>query len=319
MYNLLLLSLFAPLLLGQTFSPPGWVSSANLNGKLYCARASDRATSQIVASPVPSNTIWQITSLCETTNGGLVNPDDCHFSILNTAAAFGLSVLYWQQASYWGGVNGANRRSTSTSTDAILSRIPAHIPISNVKLNKSPMPVRRAKRNAEEFNVFYNGSLPLTFIIHHQLNSTRRSSAPKEIPLFAATDGQNMYLTHITPFNSTPAASSLAKRSGFDGFNYVGTGGLKLQTMSDPVSQWTDVWNWMNTPTEAGNQTPYDVVLDQAQTAGWLGHSFLTFVHDSQTGKGDNGQWAMEGEVGSFGTDWDPNWNWCFGVYPQNC
>lgn len=96
----IMLSLFSALaFLLVTFSAsanafyPAWQAPRNLNGQLYCARAYDRAVSEIVTSPVPANTIWQITSLCKTTNGGLVNPSVCQESIITTGAAFGLAVV----------------------------------------------------------------------------------------------------------------------------------------------------------------------------------------------------------------------------------
>ena len=27
-----------------------------------------------------------------------------------------------------------------------------------------------------------------------------------------------------------------------------------------------------------------------------------------------SGQWAMEAETNGFGSNWEDNWNWCFGV-----
>lgn len=221
--------------------------------------------------------------------------------------------LYWEQATWWGGVNGPNRfrrsidAATSTAqTDDFLSRIPVHIPISNVKLNNAPLSTSRQKRDADEYNVFYNGSLPLTFIMHHPVNSTAAGitnrDTPETLPMFAATDGTKLYLTHIIPLNfSTAAALDLSlnkeKRSGYNGYNYIGTGGLKIQSNSDPVAAWGDVISWLDAPSEINGWSPFQIFMDFAFVSSWIGHSFMTFIHDKGTGKGYNGQFVIEGET----------------------
>ncbi|KAF8860732.1 hypothetical protein BDZ45DRAFT_724448 [Acephala macrosclerotiorum] len=293
---------------------PTWTGfSLPLHAQLYCARAYDRASSQIAYSQGP-NQIWQITALCKNSQGGLVNQDECHHSVVTTGIAMALSVLYWEQATWWGGVNGPNRfrrsidAATSTAkTDDFLSRIPDHIPISNVKFNNAPLPASRQKRNADEYNVFYNGSLPLTFIMHHPITSTaagiKGRDTPETLPMFAATDGTKLYLTHIIPLNTSTASSfgipttPISSRSGYNGYNYIGTGGLKIQSNSDPVATWGDVMSWLDAPSEINGWSPFQIIMNFAFVSSWIGHSFMTFVHDKGTGKGYNGQFVIEGET----------------------
>lgn len=72
---------------------PTWTGfSLPLQAQLYCARASDRASSQIAYSQGP-NQIWQITALCKNSQGGLVNQDECHHSVVTTGIAMALSVV----------------------------------------------------------------------------------------------------------------------------------------------------------------------------------------------------------------------------------
>ena len=175
--------------------------------------------------------------------------------------------------------------------------------------------------------MWYNGSLPLTFVVHHQLGKVVGDEGESEIgqesegegvgegertvPLFAATDGSQMFLTHIQPIpqaspnpenssnSNSPIDSHLPSpelntRSGWNGYNHVGAGGIKLLCNSDPVATWSDVFAWLNSNTEPGGSRPYDALLGMASQGGYLGHSLLRDVHDA-AGKGFNGQFGMVG------------------------
>ncbi len=201
--------------------------------------------------------------------------------------------------------------------DDFFSRLPDHLSVSDIKVHGTALPasslspsLHRRKSGAEEYNVFYNGSLPLTFMVHHTTTPSAAASdsisdaAETEqhiVPLFAATDGAKMWLTHITPIGHVTAAGTLKARSGFNGYNHVGAGGIKLLGNSDPVATWADTTTWLNGRTEAEGFQPYDYVHTMADTGTFIGHSLVNNVHDA-SGWGFNAQFAMEGinHVSSF-------------------
>jgi hypothetical protein len=223
--------------------------------------------------------------------------------------------MRWRSATTWASVGGPgaqfkSKRSQQAAANTILSSLPPHLEISNVKLSNSPLNLDKngrklLRRDAEEYNVFYNGSLPLTFMLHHPVATSRKalgksevSESDQHIPLFIATDGSKLYLTHIEDLNSTSSDLPLNSRSGYNGYDKVGMGGLKIESNSDPVTTWDQVLNWLEAPTEGGNYLkPYDSFLAGGNYGMFVGHSFVQDAHNMNTGWMYNGQWAMEGET----------------------
>jgi hypothetical protein len=104
------------------------------------------------------------------------------------------------------------------------------------------------------------------------------------------------------------------------GFTHVGKGGVKVQcnskyaTMTD-----TQVQEFMDEPVGPNTKKAgLDFFLDIVNYSNFAGFSFSEWIKDDKRNYLD-GQWAMEGETNGFGSNWESNWNWCFGVYPTNC
>lgn len=198
------------------------------------------------------------------------------------------------------------------AADDFFSHLPDTLSISNIKIQGKPLPaspsarsLHRRKSGAQVYNVFYNGSLPLTFMVHRSTSASVPASASADddqteqhfVPLFAATDGAKMWLTHVAPIShvaSAPGFGALEARDGYDEYNHVGAGGIKLLANSDPVATWDDVMNWLNSRTEDGGTTPFQYVSTMASFGTYVGHSFVHSVHGVD-GWGYNAQFAMEG------------------------
>jgi hypothetical protein len=75
--------------------------------------------------------------------------------------------------------------------------------------------------------VYYNGSLLFTFVIHHTA-----SDGITVLPLFFATDSYSAEIGYISNSSNN---GTLSTRSGFNGYNYLYTGGLYVEANSDPT------------------------------------------------------------------------------------
>ena len=133
-------------------------------------------------------------------------------------------------------------------------------------------------------------------MVHHKTVSVNENeNVGHSVPLFAATDGARMWLTHIKPIPQ-PASGSLKARSGYNGYNHVGAGGIRLLGNSDPIATWDDTLGWLNGHTEVGRLRPYDYLLAMANLGTYLGHSLRNNVHDTEGNAwGYNGQFGMQG------------------------
>ena len=134
-------------------------------------------------------------------------------------------------------------------------------------------------------------------MVHHKsLSVNENDNDGHSVPLFAATDGAQMWLTHIRPIPQ-PASGYLKARSGYNGYNHVGAGGIRLLGHSDPIATWDDTLGWLNGHTEAGGLRPYDYLLAMANLGTFLGHSLRNNVHDTAGNAwGYNGQFGIQGE-----------------------
>jgi hypothetical protein len=226
----------------------------------------------------------------------------------------GLAVVTYQSTGTW------TKRDTYHA-DNVFSRIPDTIKITDVKILGDPIIAnatssslrrRQLHEDDEPIHVNYNGSLPLTFVMHHELGNSNGDT----VPLFVATDGSGMQIYHIEPVDEVAGhengTQTLRTRNGFNGYNHIGTGGIKLQGNSDPIAYWDDVQNWLNRYSNYG--TLYDIVA-QSKSSIWMGHALS---HEKAGGKYD-GQFIIEGETVPFGGEWERGWNWCFGVHPTEC
>ncbi|KAL2072045.1 hypothetical protein VTL71DRAFT_11388 [Oculimacula yallundae] len=327
-------------LLPSTYArtPTQWPSFLAPSTKLSSTKLRSRSQSMFVSSGAIAPHIADIIGTCKTQQGGIVPKEECVYSVLATGVCMGLSVLAYQTPTYWAGAfgpNGNNKRSSSipdsslssaavAAVDEFFSLLPDHLSISSIRINGAALPaslesrsLHRRKETEEEYRVFYDGALPLTFMVHHEMKmggsggSESRSESESEInreelndtinhtiPLFAATDGTTLYLAHIQPIPVPPNTSPIHPRSGYNGYNHIGTGGILLLGNSDPVSTWSETMSWLNGRTEANGLRPYDYLLATASAGDFLGHSFVENVRvDGKGEKGFNGQWGMVGEV----------------------
>ncbi|EKD17662.1 uncharacterized protein L3040_003543 [Drepanopeziza brunnea f. sp. 'multigermtubi'] len=344
--RLSILPLLAVVAGGDAKTPSRWSGYMNPQTPINTSRMVDSSPSLLVGSYL-NNTphLTDIIGTCKNQQGGIVVRSDCQRSVLSIGMAMGLSVLSWKTTDWWAGAfgpNGSNRKRALDAADDFFSHLPDSLAISNIKIQGTALPasstarsLHRRKSGAEEFCVFYNGSLPLTFMVHHQVKTPTSAATDAVadaaaatvadqhfIPLFVATDGSKMLLTHVAPISQlapAPGAGTLKARSGFDEYNHVGAGGIKLLANSDPVASWADVMNWLNSRTENGGTTPYQSVYSIAAFGNYLGHSLVNTVHDGKSAWGYNAQFAMEGFDHGFAPDWEDDFNWCFGAYPTNC
>ncbi|PBP21118.1 hypothetical protein BUE80_DR008005 [Diplocarpon rosae] len=326
----LLLLLLLTIVYART--PSSWSSLITPRTAINTSHMVDRSASVLVAGSA-NNTpnLNDIIGTCKNQQGGIVPKAECQRSVLSVGVGMGLAALSYRSTNYWAGAfgpNGNNKRALE-ATDDFFSRLPDHLSISNIKIQGTSLPVsprsrsihlQRRNAGADEINVFYNGSLPLTFMVHRQTRSTNETEQ-HSVPMFAATDGSRMWLTHVRPLAHLTITSDtgiVEARSGYDGYNHVGAGGIKLLGNSDPVATWNDTTAWLNTATEDGGYSPFDYVSAMANVGTVVGHSLISNVHDER-GWGYNAQFAMEGYDHAFSPDWEEDFNWCFGAYPTNC
>lgn len=265
----------------------------------------EKATSLLVAASGGSAHIFDIIRACRTQEDEDRDEYECAESITASAFAMGISVLAYRKEGFWS-------KRDLTSVEELFALIPDHIEISNVKLHGQPVEAaaisRMRKRDLESttqdpVSVLYNGSLPLTFLLHQPINGSNTT-----VPIFHATDGSHAQIHHIIPLNQT----GLHRRVGFNGYTHIGAGGLKVQSNSDTTAAWNDVMTWLNYG--GGNTPPMSIILDMEKESYMMGHAFTTKV-----GGFKDGQFAMEEESNGFGNNFEDDWNWCWGAYPTNC
>jgi hypothetical protein len=206
----------------------------------------------------------------------------------------------------------------TTGADLILAPFQDDVKITDVKVmgenigwvGSNTILARRTQNHAP-INVFYNGTLPLTFIWHHDLSTVSNSTGT--IPLRIATDGTNFAIQHIKKINNT----DLQRRTGLpDTTNHLGVGGVKIEAQpNNAVSTYQDVVNWLGGDSIG---TPAYYLYYHTRISNWVGFAFDDWVIDVTGGRTD-GQWLMRVETAGFGLNFEGNWNWCFGVNPNNC
>ncbi|CAL3968991.1 unnamed protein product [Diplocarpon coronariae] len=330
-------SLFSSLLLlilGLVYArtPLSWSFLITPRTPTNTSRMVDSSPSILVAGSA-NNTphLNDIIGTCKNQQGGIVLKAECQRSVLSVGVSMGLAALSYRSTNYWAGAFGphGNNKRALEATDDFFSRLPDHLSISNIKIQGTTLAisprsrsVHLRRRNAGDYdiNVFYNGSLPLTFMVHHQTQSMNETEQ-HSVPMFAATDGSRMWLTHVKTLEHlvvTSGAERLQARSGYNGYIHVGAGGIKLLGNSDPVATWDDTTTWLNSPTEDGGFSPFDYVSAMASVGTFVGHSLVSNVHDNR-GTSYNAQFAMEGYDHAFSPDWEGDFNWCFGAFPTNC
>ncbi|KAL5323600.1 hypothetical protein ACEPPN_008139 [Leptodophora sp. 'Broadleaf-Isolate-01'] len=196
----------------------------------------DHAQSTLISGGSDTPHIADIIGTCRNEQGAIVSKGGCLFSVLSTGVSMGLAVLAYRSPTYWAGAfgpNGNNKcalalssRALSSAADEFFTLLPDHLEISNIKINGAAVPpnpsspsLHRRKTGAKEYSVYYNGSLPLTFIVRHKTPAVNESDTQTDtVPLFAATDGSKMWLTHIKPIPQTSAGTqTLNSRSGYNG------------------------------------------------------------------------------------------------------
>jgi hypothetical protein len=134
----------------------------------------------------------------------------------------------------------------------MLANIQNSVKITDIKVNgqrtgkNSRIRRREDSKYEPPIDVFYNGTLPLTFILHHDMGIISNSSTGY-LPLFVATNGSHHSVYHIEPINQT----SVARRDGSmtldTGSTHWSKGGLKIETGPDsPLTTYDDFQNWSN-------------------------------------------------------------------------
>lgn len=295
-----------------TTIPLAWGSAYNISFFLL-NKFGTRLQSMVALGAGAYGHIFDIIQTCRSKDGANVDPYECANSVIISAFSMGLAVCTFQSTGTW------TKRDTY-QVDSVLGRIPDTIKITDVKLLGDPIIAnassssllrRQLHEDDEPIHVDYNGSLPLTFVLHHDLGNDTGI-----VPIFVATDGSGAQIYHIEPINTTDISSnttqSLKARNGFNGYTHIGTGGIKLQANSDPVANWNDVGNWLNKYSTTG---PLYEIVDLTKITIWMGHAFAYSKADGRL----DGQFIIEGETVPFGGEWERGWNWCFGVWPTEC
>ncbi|KAJ5732846.1 hypothetical protein N7533_013293 [Penicillium manginii] len=243
----------------------------------------------------------------------------CAISVITTAGSFALAYNNFQQTGSW-----SKRDDGFAHFDDYFSQMGDHISLSDIHyegmpLNHTHLPQSLGKRDVYDSGVraLHNSSMPLSFVFHNRKTN--------HLPLLVATNGTHHHIGHLQPVDdATNVSSTRMTRRNDDninpGFTHVGKGGVKVQcnskyaTMTD-----TQVQEFMDEPVGPNTKKAgLDFFLDIVNYSNFAGFSFSEWIKDDKRNYLD-GQWAMEGETNGFGSNWESNWNWCFGVYPTNC
>ncbi|KAJ5623171.1 hypothetical protein N7490_011776 [Penicillium lividum] len=244
----------------------------------------------------------------------------CAISVITTAGAFGLAYNNFQETGSW-----SKRDDGLAHIDEYFSQMGDHISLSDIHyegmpLNHTHLPQSLGKRDISGpgIRAFHNSSMPLSFVYHNTKGN--------HVPLLVATNGTHHHIGHLQPVdqtNTTDSSTRMNRRNTADfnpDYTHIGKGGAKVQCKSKyaPMTE-TQVElffdeNLSSTYKKAG----LDIFLSIVNYANMAGFSFSEWVYDSKRNY-MNGQWALEGETNGFGSNWESNWNWCFGVDETNC
>ncbi|RAL00809.1 uncharacterized protein BO80DRAFT_434898 [Aspergillus ibericus CBS 121593] len=246
----------------------------------------------------------------------------CAKSVVSAAALFGMAYNNYRQVGYW-----TNKRDgfggDVAYIDDYFSQMGSHVAISDVHfegvpLNVTHLPQTMGKRSSagedSAIRALHNSSMPLSFVYQ----DTRENY----VPLLVATNGTHYHIGHLVPSSSRSGSennsASLQRRGAIDpNYTHVGSGGVKLQCNSEgAVMTETQVELFLDSPMSgtSSSSAAMNVFLNLVNYSTFAGFSFSEWVD------GDlSGQWAMEAESNGFGTNWETNWNWCFGVEAASC
>ncbi|RAH76772.1 hypothetical protein BO86DRAFT_383541 [Aspergillus japonicus CBS 114.51] len=244
----------------------------------------------------------------------------CAVSLLTGAAVFGLAVENYRLTGAF--TNKRELEGDFSHLDRCFSQLGDgasvwDIHYEGIPLNATHLPQTLQKRGSGDdtpagVRALHNSSMPLSFIYE----STRKDY----VPLLVATNGTHYHIGHLAPVGGTTAgeeSASLRRRTDIaPGVTHVGAGGVKVQCNSKgPVMTEQQVQLFMDEPMgTTSSSAALSVFLSVVNYATFTGFSFNEWV-DSDL----SGQWAMEAETAEFGSNWETNWNWCFGVEENYC
>ncbi|OJJ75601.1 hypothetical protein ASPBRDRAFT_37893 [Aspergillus brasiliensis CBS 101740] len=242
----------------------------------------------------------------------------CAKSALSAAVLFGMTYNNYRQVGYW--TKREQLGGHFAHIDDYFSQMGDHILVSDVHyegipLNVTHLPQTLGKRSDDDdsgvVRALHNSSMPLSFIYQNK----RENHAP----LLVATNGTHYHIGHLAPVSSENNNNSAHQRRGAidTAFTHVGSGGIKVQCNSKgPVMTEQQAQVFLDSPMSgtSASSSAMSVFLNVVNYATFAGFSFNEWVN------GDlSGQWAMEAESNGFGTNWETNWNWCFGVEQASC
>ncbi|RMJ21078.1 hypothetical protein PHISP_08051 [Aspergillus sp. HF37] len=265
--------------------------------------------------------IWDVIIDCKNAKTGkLEDVHTCSTAATDAIVSFALSWSTFKATGSWANPNNKRKREVLDTVDNFLAKIPDHVELSDVRLHGDPLndthlSTSLTKRNTladDSIKVYYNGTMPLTFL--------SRNTRKYEFAVLFATNGSHAEIGHIAPINSSleTRGNSIGDKSGF---NHIGVGGVKVQVRSQfsPMTH-TQVEAFMDgTPNGHDNAIngleSFWAAEKQSSMAGFSFKKWLKRPGGSKT----SGQFAMEAEVNGFGSNWENNWNWCFGVDQSGC
>ena len=283
-----------------------------------------------------TNAIDTTIDSCRSTDDTPVDKKDCVFAALHSVIGVAMSALQYHNT---GSLTGSDVAKRGTSgADEFFQNLPEELKITDVKhhgerlhANASSLAVRRRDLHEGDGHirneVQYNGTLPLTFIYHHDHHNDSRPT----IPIFMATDGSRLHMAHLQPVDTSAAGTHMAangtsgttKRQAviypLNGYRMSHVGpGLKVQSNSRSIAAFYDVVNWMDTMDPITGITLAEDLYEKGGYTSWLGHALKGAVFDP-AGNPWYGQFIIEAEAYGFGSNWETGWNWCFGGNPTNC
>ncbi|RAH46318.1 uncharacterized protein BO95DRAFT_494973 [Aspergillus brunneoviolaceus CBS 621.78] len=243
----------------------------------------------------------------------------CAESVVSAAVQFGMAVNNYQQVGYWTSKREQGGHEDFAYLDDYFRQLGDGVVISDVyyegiPLNGTHLPqtvVRRGEEGeaaAVTIRALHNASMPLSFVY--------QNTRANHVPLLVATNGSHYHIGHLAPVGSS--SSSFQRRGAIDtAFTHVGSGGVKVQCNSrGAVMTVEQAQVFLDSPSSGSSSSSaaMTLFLNLVNYATFAGFSFNEWVN------GDlSGQWAMEAEVNGFGTNWETNWNWCFGVEQASC
>ena len=278
----------------------------------------ERAAMIVAAEQGALHLIDTISTCIDAKSGEKEDIKICAESVVTTSAAFCLAYDHFQQTGSW-----SKRDGMLAHLDDYFHQMPEHISLSDIHyqglpLNKTHLPQSLGKRDGSQDNIhaFHNSSMPLSFVYHNAKHNN--------VHLLVATNGTHLDIGHLEPTsqsNSTMSTRHLNRRAKFDPtYTHVGKGGAKVQCNSKYATMTeTQVQKFMDEPLSSKNKkTGLAVYLDAINWSPMVGFSFKQWIVDSKKNY-MSGQWALLAETKGFGSNWEKNWNWCFGVDERNC